>query len=104
MTTAPRMKNPAATTSSAVLVRNAARPAGCSDMLSSLPKKCGAPAAGAPHGPALALLAGHEAGGLHQRYVARFLLRHPVGVGLALERGQVERALLHQVLPLRRLL
>src|SRR3954469_8452972 len=47
------------------------------------------------------LLAADEAGRFHERDVPRFLLRHPVGVLLALEPREVERALLHQVLPLR---
>src|SRR4051812_15553178 len=54
--------------------------------------------------PRGALVAGEEFGFLHELLVARFLFRHPVGVLLALERGRVERALLHELLPFGRLL
>src|SRR5690348_3579357 len=50
------------------------------------------------------LLAVDELRRLHQGDVPRFFLRHPVGVLLAFERGGVEGALLHQLLPFRRLL
>src|SRR5258706_12646315 len=51
-----------------------------------------------------ALLAGEELGFLHELPVPRFLAPQPVGVRLALERRRVERALLHELLPFRRLL
>src|SRR5687767_16039768 len=82
MTIAPKMKKSAATASSALFVRKAGR--------SSPP--CAMP------GPSVA---GEEAGGLHQRDVTRLLLGDPVGVLLAGEGGGVERAFLHQLLPLR---
>src|SRR5712671_1322016 len=80
-------KKSAATASSALVWRNAARPS--PPALIFLPGR---------------LLAVDELGALHQRQVAGFLARYPVGVLLALQRGRVERALLHQLLPLRRLL
>src|SRR5687767_1673331 len=77
ITMAPKMKKSAATASSALFRRNA----GLS---------------------ALMLLARDEAGGLHQLHVARLFARDPARVLLAGERGGVERALFHQLLPLRR--
>src|SRR5882672_7292323 len=88
------MKKSAATAISALFWRNAGRPAfaACGPSLIRRP----------PAGSLLA--AGEEFGFPHQRNVPRFLARDPVGVLLALERGGVERALLHQLPPLRRLL
>src|SRR5688572_32054237 len=77
MTMAPKMKKSAATASSALFRRNA----GLS---------------------ALMLLPRDKAGGFHELNMPRFLARDPVGVLLAGERGGVERALLHQLLPLGR--
>src|SRR4051812_14467576 len=88
MTSAPSAKKSAATTSSALFWPKAGLPS----------PPC------PPSMPVRLLLLGQEAGSLHQLDVARFFLRHPVGVRLALERRGVERALLHQLLPLRRLL
>src|SRR4051812_16102860 len=51
---------------------------------------------------ALLLLPVDEAGGFHQGDMARLFLRDPVGVLLAFEGGGVERALLHELLPLGR--
>src|SRR5687767_13981244 len=77
MTMAPKMKKSAATASSALFRRNA----GLS---------------------ALMLLPRDKAGGFHQLDMARFFLRHPVGVLLAGERGGVVSAFLHELFPLRR--
>src|SRR5688500_6250678 len=77
MTMAPKMKKSAATASSALFRRNA----GLS---------------------ALMLLPRDKAGGFHELHVARFFLGDPVGILLAGERGGVERALFHQLFPLRR--
>src|SRR3989304_672001 len=55
----------------------------------------------APGTCAQALFAGDKARGFHQRKMARLFFRNPVGVGLAVERGLVERPLLHEVLPFR---
>src|SRR5687768_1098468 len=85
MTMAPKTKKSAATASSALLWRNAGLSAfglGSIVVVPSLPRD--------------------EAGGLHQLHVAGFLARHPVAVLPADERGGVEGALLHQLLPLRR--
>src|SRR5688500_13045806 len=80
MTIAPTRKKSAATTISALFWRNA----------------------GLPSPPCVMndlLFAGDETCGLHERDVARLLLRHPVGVLLAGERGGVERAFFHQLFP-----
>src|SRR3954464_10171901 len=98
MTIAPRSRKMPATTTSALLCRNARWPAPV--------------AVSDPRGPSLIpapprcrlLAAGEELRLAHQRNVALFLFRHPVGVLLAFERGGVERALAHELLPLRSLL
>src|SRR5688572_21379482 len=87
MTMAPIARNASAIAISAVLWRNAARPP---------------PPADIPQLPSgRLLLPCDEARRPHERDVARFLARHPLGVLLAGERGLVECAALHQVLPFR---
>src|SRR5512134_1186831 len=90
MTIAPNSRKSAATASSALLRRNAARTCWPSVMPSPLARA------------AARLLASHEAGRLHQLHVARLFLGDPVGVLLALQRRGIEGALFHQLLPLGR--
>src|SRR6185436_2221145 len=86
MTIAPSARKKSASAISALLTPNAGRPSGPSDIR-----------------PPFVLLLGDEACALHQGDVPRFLFSDPVGVFLAGERGLVERALLHERLPFRRL-
>src|SRR4051812_28065886 len=88
----------AATPISALFWLNAARVSACA----SAPGSCEPSLIRAL--PPGALVAGEEFGFLHELLVARFLFRDPVGELLAFERGGVERALLHELLPFRRLL
>src|SRR5258708_38115476 len=86
------MKKSAATAISALFWRNAGRRASVPWRPALIPRLPGS------------LVAGEEFRFAHQRDVPRLLARHPVGVLLALERKGIERALLREPLPLRRLL